>query len=513
MTRTPACRVAVTLFVLLAGGLLTSFSSFTTLSPQTRAAPVDSTPLADVGPPAGTIVMWSGPLDEIPPGWSLCDGFLGTPDLTDRFLLGANSGQQPDEIGGANEQTLELANLPGHSHPLSLHTGATAHGHKVENEFSPMATYWMFGLPFFFNQPVYVDEARTTDPAGAHTHQGSTSEAGAGVAFDNRPAWYRLAFLMRNSRPGQQSPLGAIMFWAGRPSNVPAGWRICDGTRGTPDLIGRFLLSVRPGEDPGEEGGTDWLQLDEQNLPAHGHAFSSALAGSHAHDYTEKILVPGWFTSFEGGLIYTAYASATTKTHTWPKTSAAGAHTHTGSVGSRGGGEAIDNRPAYRTLTPIMRTVGDSDLSAPQGGIAIWAGNRRSLPTGWRECDGGWGRPDLRDRFVLAAWKPGESGGSHQLALSEALMPSHDHPQSPVVETGGSHEHVTEDHYGAIVSNFPSGGAFPVSKGYSPPVTEWVDSVDHEFEHFHTGVTDSVGDSQPFDNRPGFARVIFIIRE
>ena len=39
----------------------------------------------------GLIVMWSGAIAEIPPGWALCDGTQGTPDLRDRFIVGARS--------------------------------------------------------------------------------------------------------------------------------------------------------------------------------------------------------------------------------------------------------------------------------------------------------------------------------------------------------------------------------------------------------------------------------------
>ena len=41
--------------------------------------------------PAGTIVMWSGAVANIPQGWTLCDGTSGTPDLRNRFIVGAGS--------------------------------------------------------------------------------------------------------------------------------------------------------------------------------------------------------------------------------------------------------------------------------------------------------------------------------------------------------------------------------------------------------------------------------------
>jgi len=55
--------------------------------------------------PIGTITLWSGALVDIPLGWALCDGTNGTPDLTDRFIVGAGSGWGPGETGGAETHT------------------------------------------------------------------------------------------------------------------------------------------------------------------------------------------------------------------------------------------------------------------------------------------------------------------------------------------------------------------------------------------------------------------------
>lgn len=40
--------------------------------------------------PSGAILMWSGTISNIPSGWVLCDGTNGTPDLRDRFVVGAS---------------------------------------------------------------------------------------------------------------------------------------------------------------------------------------------------------------------------------------------------------------------------------------------------------------------------------------------------------------------------------------------------------------------------------------
>jgi hypothetical protein len=58
-------------------------------------------PAAQSQLPAGVIVMWSGSLDKIPSGWVLCDGRDGTPDLRDRFVVGAASEEYLGKTGGS----------------------------------------------------------------------------------------------------------------------------------------------------------------------------------------------------------------------------------------------------------------------------------------------------------------------------------------------------------------------------------------------------------------------------
>ena len=59
-------------------------------------APSPPTPL-----PAGTIVLWSGSIGSIPAGWVLCNGNNGTPDLRNRFVVGAGSTYSVDASGGS----------------------------------------------------------------------------------------------------------------------------------------------------------------------------------------------------------------------------------------------------------------------------------------------------------------------------------------------------------------------------------------------------------------------------
>ena len=65
----------------------------------------------------GIIVMWYGSIVSIPNGWVLCDGNNGTPDLRDRFIVGAGDTYAVDEIGGDVDHRHDFEGN-GHSHTL-----------------------------------------------------------------------------------------------------------------------------------------------------------------------------------------------------------------------------------------------------------------------------------------------------------------------------------------------------------------------------------------------------------
>jgi microcystin-dependent protein len=78
--------------------------------------------------PVGGIIMWSGSSAAAAsiPNWHICDGTNGTPDLRERFIIGAGS-NPVNATGGTASTTLSLANLPSHSHTIA------PHGHGVSD--------------------------------------------------------------------------------------------------------------------------------------------------------------------------------------------------------------------------------------------------------------------------------------------------------------------------------------------------------------------------------------------
>jgi hypothetical protein len=91
--------------------------------------------------PPGGIIIWSGPAASIPPGWALCDGSAGTPNLSDRFIVGAGpnygaagtpggttnnsvSVATPSQVVSSSSQvvsfTLTAAQMPSHTHATTF---------------------------------------------------------------------------------------------------------------------------------------------------------------------------------------------------------------------------------------------------------------------------------------------------------------------------------------------------------------------------------------------------------
>lgn len=166
--------------------------------------------------------------------------------------------------------------------------------------------------------------------------------------------------LVSDSTQGQQAgkflpadlvTKGTIIMWSGDAASIPAGWQLCDGTNGTPDLRDRFVLGTLAGQDPGEKGGSDWIQLVEANMPAHRHWFQTDDGGSHSHGYYDvwESYETHWF-----GLPNSSYLA-------WPGDAffsepiSGDGHEHAGTTHVQGDGTLIDNRPAYYTLAFIMK--------------------------------------------------------------------------------------------------------------------------------------------------------------
>jgi hypothetical protein len=121
----------------------------------------------------GIIVMWHGLLANIPAGWALCNGTNGTPDLRDRFIVGAATGANPGTVGGAL------------THTHAAHTGVVNHTHVMTA-----------------SNTVATSGTNVGRGTGAQATVTATNPVG-GVANlphdtpDHRPPFYAVAFIMK----------------------------------------------------------------------------------------------------------------------------------------------------------------------------------------------------------------------------------------------------------------------------------------------------------------------------
>lgn len=69
--------------------------------------------------PKGIICLWYGSIVSIPSGWALCNGTGGTPDLRDRFLVGAGNSYAVNSTGGNITHNHSFTS-DGHSHTLDV---------------------------------------------------------------------------------------------------------------------------------------------------------------------------------------------------------------------------------------------------------------------------------------------------------------------------------------------------------------------------------------------------------
>ena len=149
------------------------------------------------GPPRGIIVMWSGQVANIPAGWILCDGRNGSPDLRNRFVVGAGGNYSPHNRGGVDSVVLSVNQMPSHNHSGSVHNGG-AHSHAIRR-FNGSG----IGGGNHNNWVLYNDDAPRNDWAfrtrheGNHGHGLSINSNGGNQPHENRPPFYALCLIMK----------------------------------------------------------------------------------------------------------------------------------------------------------------------------------------------------------------------------------------------------------------------------------------------------------------------------
>ena len=161
----------------------------------------------------GMIILWYGNTGNIPNGFVLCDGNNNTPDLRDRFVVGAGSAYSPNNTGGSSSTTLSTSQLPSHNHSVSV-SGTTGNPspaltgdvRRISEGFRASGT--ASGVFTKVNDPNNpITGAASNSPVagftfdGTHTHtfsaSGTSGNQGSGGSIENRPPYYALCYIMK----------------------------------------------------------------------------------------------------------------------------------------------------------------------------------------------------------------------------------------------------------------------------------------------------------------------------
>jgi microcystin-dependent protein len=142
------------------------------LSPQWGAAFV-----------TGMIMMWSGSIASIPSGWLLCDGSSSTPDLRNRFVVGAGSTYAVGATGGSAD-----AIVVSHTHTIN------DSGHTHTSNYETNQSYFA-GV---FNGANPKQSGTITTPATNSSTTGITiNSTGSSGTNANLPPYFALAYIMK----------------------------------------------------------------------------------------------------------------------------------------------------------------------------------------------------------------------------------------------------------------------------------------------------------------------------
>ena len=145
-------------------------------------------------------------------------------------------------------------------------------------------------------------------------------------------------------------PSGTIAIWRGSVATIPAGWVLCDGNNGTPDLRSRFVYGA------GGDTTTKASYVSGWNTVVNGHFGVGVVGGEEQHVLTSVEMpnhthgLPSFIAgAVDAGSSYGGWAMAQARDNVGPL--------HAGySVHYSGGGTSHNILPRFITLAYIMKT-------------------------------------------------------------------------------------------------------------------------------------------------------------
>jgi microcystin-dependent protein len=190
-------------------------------------------------------------------------------------------------------------------------------------------------------------------------------------------------------------------------TDAPSGWAECDGTQGTPDITGRFIMG----------GGLDSFRGGAPALYSTGGEATHPLALNEMPDHTHNFVTTKYTIPVHN---YTNYVSCITQEPKNPPTPTTQLFTDEGTYTQQN----IPLMPPYKVVVFAMRKSNLSSDTLPVGSI-IWYYSTTSTPPS------GWTIYDTTKKFLLGRKKGvytlGTTGGAAEITLAENNLPPHQH--------------------------------------------------------------------------------------
>ncbi len=261
-----------------------------------------------------------------------------------------------------------LASLYGENYIIRQSTASADGLIVIKGELMPL-----FGTPQNY---IAVRQRSTKIEAAGLTFADARIERGATYTNFALGTYYRTTdFPVMQPIADHLVPKGVINMWSGSLSDIPYGWALCDGTNGTPDLRGRFIVGYNPNDTDynaiGKTGGAKLVTLTTSQMPPHDHGgkLTTTSNGNHVHSVDDYYFsesnsqFKGVDGKYDLGQKNETIGSNSTdydnrylyyKTH---YTLSNGTHNHSVTLTSQGDNKPHENRPPYYTLAYIMKII------------------------------------------------------------------------------------------------------------------------------------------------------------
>ena len=327
----------------------------------------NSRPKTDANPGGlasnGHATSFPAALEDIAQGVDEAVALLG--ETTEELLAGANAaldakvGAAQDALDdtiaardvttGARDATLEYRNqASGFADEAEIAAGIAAGfsaPSTTERTIGGGAKAFNVGVGKRFGDALFVTAKRASDPTGKWMHGSVVSYAAGVLTIDvgrtKGVGTYSDWIIAVSGPEGPSASLdaGLVMIWPFSIASIPAGWALCDGTNGTPDYRGMFLVGAGGAYTAGDTGGA---ASTTPTITVNNHTLTESQMPAHSHPVVS--VGPPYENNTAGGSGGSFSNAAPTAA-----TGGGGAHNHTATS------TAVPTLPPYKAVNFIIK--------------------------------------------------------------------------------------------------------------------------------------------------------------